>query len=102
MNKSDLIFRMVERLPDTPQHDIEQAVKLLLDQLSSTLAMGARCEIRGFGAFSVRSRQACIGRNPKTGDSITLPERHIPHFKPAQLLKAKVNVGRTENPIQDL
>ncbi len=97
MNKSDLTHSIAVCLPDLPEQDVEQAVDVLLDQLATTLAQGGRCEIRGFGTFSLHTRQARAARNPKTGDPIALPEKRVPHFKPGKLLKAKVNQGRTES-----
>lgn len=101
MNRSDLIHGMAKHLPDIPQRDVEQATKLLFDQLSSTLVTGGRCEIRGFGTFSLHTRKARIGRNPKTGESVALPEKRKLHFKPGRPLREKVNLGRTEDVAQD-
>ncbi len=99
MNRSELIRSIAERLPEIPEQDVEQAVKVLLEQLSSSLAEGARCEIRGFGTFSVRTRNARLGRNPKTGKPVALPEKRVAHFKPGKLLAKMVNLGQTEHPI---
>ena len=100
MNKSELMRCVAQRLPDIPERDVEQAIKVLFEQLSSTLAAGGRCEIRGFGAFSVHTRKARVARNPKTGSSVLIPKKHIPHFKPGKLLKEQVDLGRLEHPIQ--
>ncbi|MGB1258230.1 MAG: HU family DNA-binding protein [Thiolinea sp.] len=77
MNKSELMRCVAQRLPDIPERDVEQAIKVLFEQLSSTLAAGGRCEIRGFGAFSVHTRKARVARNPKTGSSVLIPEKHM-------------------------
>ena len=100
MNKSELMRCVAQRLPEIPERDVEQAITVLFEQLSSTLSAGNRCEIRGFGVFSVHTRKARIARNPKTGHSFMLPRTHAPHFKPGKLLKEKVNLGRLEYPIQ--
>ena len=100
MNRSELIRSIAERLPEIPEQDVEQAVKVLLEQLSSSLAEGGRCEIRGFGTFSIHTRSARIGRNPKTGQLVALPEKCTPHFKPGKRLKELVNLGQTENTVQ--
>ena len=100
MNRSELIHSIAERLPEIHEQDVEQAIKALLEQLSSSLAEGNRCEIRGFGTFSIHTRSARIGRNPKTGQLVALPEKCMPHFKPGKLLKELVNLEQTENKMQ--
>lgn len=92
MNRSELIHSISERLPEIPEQDVEQAIKALLEQLSSSLVEGGRCEIRGFGTFSIHIRSARIGRNPKTGKPVALPEKRTPHFKPGKLLRDVVNL----------
>jgi integration host factor subunit beta len=74
------------------QVDVELAVKTMLDQTSETLAHGERTEIRGFGAFLLRRRASRVGRNPKTGTPVVLPDRHVPHFKPGKELRERVDV----------
>ncbi len=101
MNRSDLINNLASRLPDMPAPDIDQSVRLLLELMSSTLAAGDRCEIRGFGAFSVNTRKARMGRNPKTGEQVPLPEKRMPHFKPGKLLREKVMLSQGDTPIQE-
>lgn len=101
MNRTELSRRVAARLPDLPNQDVDQAIKVLLNQLSTTLATGGRCEIRGFGTFSLHIWQARVARNPKTGRSVTMSERYIPHFKPGKLLRESVNQGRTNNPIRN-
>ena len=100
MNRSKLIDRLTACLPDIPRRDVDQSVRLLVDQVFSTLVAGGRCEVRGFGTFSIHTCKARIGRNPKTGDSIALPEKHKAHFKPGKLLREEVNLGRLKNPIK--
>ena len=91
MNKSDIILNLSRRLPDIRIDDADQAVNLLLDLLSSRLAAGGRAEIRGFGSFSLHERKARMGRNPRTGDAVVLPERFSPHFKPGKELRERVD-----------
>lgn len=100
MNKAELIHCIAARLPEIPRRDVDQSVKLLFDQLSSTLVVGGRCEIRGFGTFSTRTRPARIGRNPKTGKRLSLPKKRALHFKPGKLLKEKVNRNQAKNVTQ--
>ena len=101
MNKSDIILNLSRRLPDIRIDDADQAVNLLLDLLSSRLAAGGRAEIRGFGSFSLHERKARMGRNPRTGDAVVLPEQFSPHFKPGKELRERVNLSRLNTPLQD-
>jgi len=91
MTKSELI----DQLADIQQHlahlDVELAVKSLLEQMSSSLSSGERIEIRGFGSFSLHYRAPRMGRNPKTGEAVALPGKHVPHFKPGKALRERVN-----------
>ncbi|MES1935664.1 integration host factor subunit beta [Salinisphaera hydrothermalis] len=91
MTKSELIERLVDRQAHMTQRDVELAVKLLLDNVISELADGGRVEIRGFGSFSVHHRPARRGRNPKTGESVDIPRKFVPHFKPGKELRERVN-----------
>jgi integration host factor subunit beta len=80
---------------------VESSVKLLLDKMSDTLSEGGRIEVRGFGSFSLHHRAARKGRNPKTGDQVQLPPKHVPHFKPGKELRERVNESREQYPIQE-
>lgn len=91
MTKSELIERLVQRHTHLSQKDVELAVKLLLEEVSETLASGERIEIRGFGSFSVHHRPARMGRNPKTGEAVRIPEKYVPHFKPGKEMRERVN-----------
>jgi integration host factor subunit beta len=91
MTRTELIDRLTEGQPHLNQEDVELAVKTMLDQMSDVLAQGARIEIRGFGAFSLRRRESRVGRNPRTGELVVLPERHVPHFKPGKELRERVD-----------
>ena len=77
-------------------HDVELSVKELLEQISQELARGERIEIRGFGSFSLHYRPPRIGRNPKTGESVALPGKYVPHFKPGKELRERVNGGEAD------
>ena len=91
MTKSELIEILASKRSDIPYKDIEQAVKAMLEQMSESLANGERIEIRGFGSFSLHFRPPRIGRNPKTGDAVTLTGKYVPHFKPGKELRERVN-----------
>ena len=96
MTKSELIERLVDQYDDLTQKDIELAVRHLLDQMIEQLADGGRVEIRGFGSFSVHHRPARYGRNPKTGESVEIPPKYVPHFKPGKALRERVNLTPAE------
>ena len=91
MTKSELIEALALRQVHLKSDDVDLAVKTLLEQMSGALAGGERIEIRGFGSFSLHFRPPRIGRNPKTGDSVALPGKHVPHFKPGKELRDRVN-----------
>ncbi|MDT0617276.1 MAG: integration host factor subunit beta [Salinisphaeraceae bacterium] len=93
MTKSELIERLVASQTHLGHRDVELAVKLVLDRVANALEIGGRIEIRGFGSFSVHHRPARIGRNPKTGESVDIPEKYVPHFKPGKELRERVNGG---------
>lgn len=91
MTKSELIERIVSRQPQLTPKDVELAVKTLLDQMSESLSAGERIEIRGFGSFTLHYRAPRQGRNPKTGKSVELKGKYVPHFKPGKDLREQVN-----------
>ena len=91
MTKSELIEYITEKQNQLPIKDVEAAVKLLLDHMSDMLATGERIEIRGFGSFSLHYRAPRVGRNPKTGESVTLEGKYVPHFKPGKEMRDRVN-----------
>ncbi|AQQ67958.1 integration host factor subunit beta [Microbulbifer agarilyticus] len=91
MTKSELIEKIALRLDQLPVKDVELAVKVMLDTMSCVLAEGERIEIRGFGSFSLHYRAPRTGRNPKTGDSVELAGKYVPHFKPGKELRDRVN-----------
>ena len=94
MTKSELIERIVQKQPQLAHRDVELAVKTILDYMSEQLAGGRRIEIRGFGSFSLHYRRGRVGRNPKTGAPVSLPTKHVPHFKPGKKLRECVNGRR--------
>ncbi|MBK1726160.1 integration host factor subunit beta [Halorhodospira neutriphila] len=98
MTKSELIDAIAAKQDYLAHKDVEVAVKRLLEYMGETLADGDRIEIRGFGSFSLHHRPARIGRNPKTGEPVALPEKYVPHFKPGKALRERVNAGRPETP----
>jgi integration host factor subunit beta len=101
MTKSELIESLARRQNHLAYKDVELAVKSLLEQMSQSLATGNRIEIRGFGSFSLHFRPPRVGRNPKTGESVTLPGKHVPHFKPGKELRERVDEGRQHHALQE-
>ncbi len=98
MTKSELIERIVAAQSQISgsqltSKDVELAVKTMIEQMSQTLASGERIEIRGFGSFSLHYRAPRIGRNPKTGESVGLAGKYVPHFKPGKELRDRVNAA---------
>jgi len=91
MTRSDLVTRLAERFSQLTQRDTELAVKTMLDAMSDALARGHRIEIRGFGSFSVNRRPPRMGRNPRSGEKVTIPEKRVPHFKPGKALREAVD-----------
>ncbi len=91
MTKSELIEILARRQAHLKADDVDLAVKSLLEMMGGALASGDRIEIRGFGSFSLHYRPPRLGRNPKTGDSVALPGKHVPHFKPGKELRERVN-----------
>lgn len=91
MTKSQLINLLANRFSQLVTKDAELSVKLIIDRMSKTLSGNNRVEIRGFGSFNLNYRPARIGRNPKTGDKVNVPEKYVPHFKAGKELKARVD-----------
>ncbi len=96
MTKSELIERIAARQPQLSIKDVELAVKTILEDMSEMLANGGRIEIRGFGSFSLHFRAPRTGRNPKTGESVDLQGKYVPHFKPGKELRDRVNESLQE------
>lgn len=91
MTKSELIEVLAEKHSDLPLKEVETAVKSIIDNMAETLASGERIEIRGFGSFSLHYRAPRVGRNPKTGASVSLDAKYVPHFKPGKELRERVD-----------
>ena len=91
MTKSELIELLTQRQPHLKADDVDLAVKSLLDMMASSLAGGERIEVRGFGSFSLHYRPPRNGRNPRTGETVALPGKHVPHFKPGKELRERVS-----------
>ncbi len=91
MTRSDLIEELAARFRQLTQRDAEFAVKAILDAMNEALVRGHRIEIRGFGSFSVNHRAPRLGRNPRSGESVAIPEKHVPHFKPGKALRQAVD-----------
>ena len=91
MTKSELIEILSRRQPHLKAEDVDLAVKALLEMMGGALSQGDRIEIRGFGSFSLHYRPPRMGRNHKTGESVALPAKHVPHFKPGKELRERVS-----------
>jgi integration host factor subunit beta len=102
VTKSELIEILAVKNSHLNHKDVELAVKSLLEQMSWALSSGQRIEIRGFGSFSLHYRPPRIGRNPKTGESVALAAKHVPHFKPGKELRERVNAGLAREKEQQL
>lgn len=96
MTKSELVEIIASKQTQLSVKDVELAVKTLIDLMSNTLSSGQRIEIRGFGSFSLHYRASRLGRNPKTGESVSLEAKFVPHFKPGKELRDKVNESLKE------
>jgi len=91
MIRSELIQKIADENPHLSQRDVERIVTTIFDEITDALASGNRVELRGFGAFSVKKRDARIGRNPRTGESVHVEEKHVPFFKTGKLLRDRLN-----------
>lgn len=91
ITKSELIEKISQKQSHLQHKDIELSVKSIIEQMSDALSSGERIEIRGFGSFSLHFRPPRVGRNPKTGDTVSLPGKYVPHFKPGKELRERVN-----------
>jgi integration host factor subunit beta len=91
MTKSELIELLIDKHPELSVKDVESAAKTMLDHMTESLSNGGRIEVRGFGSFSLHYRAPRIGRNPKSGESVALSEKYVPHFKPGKELREQVN-----------
>ena len=94
MTKSELIQRLAERNPHLYMRDVEKIVETVFDEITHALARGDRVELRGFGAFSVKERDARQGRNPRTGENVSVAAKRLPFFKTGKGLRERLN-GQT-------
>lgn len=92
MTKSELIENLVAKNPTLQLKSVDDSIRELLEQIMQTLEKGERVEVRGFGSFSLHYRQSRVGRNPKTGDSVKLSAKYVPHFKAGKELKERVDL----------
>ncbi len=97
MTKSELIEKLAARQTQLSLKDVELVVKSILEHMAQSLAKGERIEIRGFGSFSLHFREPRVGRNPKTGQSVELSGKYVPHFKPGKELRERVNESITKD-----
>jgi len=93
MIKSELIAKLAEENPHLTQRDIERVVSVVLERMIEALEEGGRVELRGFGAFSTRQRDARVGRNPRTGDPVSVNAKRVPYFKPGKEMRERLNLG---------
>jgi integration host factor subunit beta len=92
MIRSELVERLAQENPDLSARDIEAIVATFFDEISKRLAQDGRVELRGFGAFSTRARDARTGRNPRTGETVDVVAKRVPYFKPGKEMRARLNV----------
>ena len=91
MIRSELLHELHKDNPDLRADEVEQVVDVFFDEIAQRLAEGGRVELRGFGAFSTREREARVGRNPRTGEQVDVPAKRVPYFKAGKEIKARLN-----------
>ncbi len=101
MTRSELVDELASRFSQLTHKDTEQAVKAILDSMNDAMVRGHRIEIRGFGSFSISRRPPRIGRNPRSGESVAVPEKRVPHFKPGKALREAVETRTPIPPRQE-
>ena len=94
MTRSQIILRLAESNPHLFHRDIERIVATVFEEISNALAKGERVELRGFGAFSIKSRASRIGRNPRTGESVQVAAKNLPYFKTGKKLRGRLNAAK--------
>ena len=92
MIRSELVHKLCGDFPDLTQREVEGVVTALFDAITAQLAKGGRVELRGFGAFSTRQRDARTGRNPRTGESVDVDAKRVPYFKPGKEMRERLNL----------
>ncbi len=93
MIRSELVSKLAEENPDLSAREVDMIVTLFFDEIVDQLMSGGRVELRGFGAFSTRGREARTGRNPRTGQSVDIPSKKVPYFKPGKEMRQRLNVS---------
>jgi len=101
VTKSELIEQLAKKQTHLALQDVELAVKCMLEQMSQALSSNERIEVRGFGSFSLHHRNPRMGRNPKTGEAVSLTEKYVPHFKPGKELRERVDDSKQKYKITD-
>ena len=98
MIKSELVVRLIVQNPHLFQRDVQKVVDAVLDEIVAALTRGDRVELRGFGSFSVKVREGRVGRNPRTGVTVHVPEKRIPCFRPGEPIRKRLNPDAAEPP----
>jgi len=93
MIRSELVQKLCNNFPHLTQREIENVVSAIFDSITEQLAEGGRVELRGFGAFSSRQRDARVGRNPRTGEAVDVNAKRVPYFKPGKEMRERLNLG---------
>jgi integration host factor subunit beta len=93
MIRSELVLKLCQDFPDLTQREVESVVGAVFDSITDQLAQGGRVELRGFGAFSTRKRDARLGRNPRTGESVEVDAKRVPYFKPGKEMRERLNIN---------
>lgn len=93
MIRSELVQKLCQDFPDLTQREVESVVSAVFDSITDQLAQGGRVELRGFGAFSTRKRDARLGRNPRTGESVQVDAKRVPYFKPGKEMRERLNIN---------
>ena len=92
MIRSELVQKLCSDFPDLTQREVESVVSAIFDSITDQLATGGRVELRGFGAFSTRKRDARLGRNPRTGESVSVNAKRVPYFNPGKEMRERLNL----------
>ena len=93
MIRSELVQKLCSDFPDLTQREVETVVSAIFDSITEQLADGGRVELRGFGAFSTRKRDARVGRNPRTGEAVSVTAKRVPYFKPGKEMRERLNLN---------
>jgi len=99
--RSELVAKLAAENPDLTKSDVERFVSTIFDTMTEQLVSGGRVELRGFGAFSVRERDGRMGRNPRTGESVPVPAKAVPFFKPGKQLRERLNGSGSDSAKED-